>query len=448
MLTHQFSYLPRCFLMAGPGRPKRSVKYGGHITAAEDRIADALPRLIGKAFELSEGVLMKDVLKDGTVEYYKTPPNFKAIAYLVDRIMGKPPLSIEVVEADSEPFGGDMKATLAVILNRSPRSRCPLRGWRRPLRDGAFRPSSRQSRAGHFKSVVPMALVIRNGRPRLQRSVRRDGRVTTEYVGSGEFASALGQLEAMDREERRRQLANEREERDRLDADDRPVAELFRLVEIIAGATLKAAGYHRHHRGEWRRRRTMRETPNADPSNDLPVEMLNRAKEGDKTVLPLLREWIGESDGILSRVMDVATHVEEILVESTCGKNLLYREVMVRDIHALADKLAGPGSSPVENLLARRASLCWYTVHIYEKKYARSKSVTLALGNYLEDRIDRAHRRLLTSLKTLATVHRLMRGAPLVTVNVGQSVTVETPTKGGPSGSIAAMPDSAALATY
>jgi hypothetical protein len=47
-----------------------------------------------------------------------------------------------------------------------------------------------------------MALVYRNGRPRLQRSVRRDGRVTTKYLGSGEWTIDVGHLEALEREHR------------------------------------------------------------------------------------------------------------------------------------------------------------------------------------------------------------------------------------------------------
>src|SRR5262249_1606950 len=38
---------------------------------------------------------------------------------------------------------------------------------------------------------TPMALVYRNGRPYLYRSVRRDGRVTSEYRGSGEVAELM-----------------------------------------------------------------------------------------------------------------------------------------------------------------------------------------------------------------------------------------------------------------
>ncbi len=47
-----------------------------------------------------------------------------------------------------------------------------------------------------------MVLVYRNGRPRLQRSVRRGGRVTTEYVASGESAVLIARMGALERDER------------------------------------------------------------------------------------------------------------------------------------------------------------------------------------------------------------------------------------------------------
>ena len=74
-------------------------------------------------------------------------------------------------------------------------------------------------------------------------------------------------------------------------------------------------------------------------------------------------------------------------------------------------------------------------MNAYETEYSQCGSVTLAKGDYLQRGIDRAHRRLTTSLRTLATVRRLTRVGPLVAVNVEQSVTVEVPAKEEPAGS-------------
>jgi hypothetical protein len=40
--------------------------------------------------ELATGVLVQDTDREGEEFIYQKPPDYKAIAYLVDRIMGKP----------------------------------------------------------------------------------------------------------------------------------------------------------------------------------------------------------------------------------------------------------------------------------------------------------------------------------------------------------------------
>ena len=47
-----------------------------------------------------------------------------------------------------------------------------------------------------------MGLVYRNGRPYLYRSVRRGGRVTSEYVASGIDALLIDRLEGVERDKR------------------------------------------------------------------------------------------------------------------------------------------------------------------------------------------------------------------------------------------------------
>jgi len=100
-----------------------------------------------------------------------------------------------------------------------------------------------------------MALVYRNGRPRYQRSVRRGGRVTTEYRGSGEFAVFFGLLDAEDRQEQQAAREAERAELRRLDDLEHALDEIAGRGRDLAHEALTAAGFHLHHRGEWRKRR-------------------------------------------------------------------------------------------------------------------------------------------------------------------------------------------------
>ncbi len=73
----------------GAGRKPKAEQFKVPIAKAEKKIADKLPWLIEQALELATGVVVQEWGKDGP-RIYLRPPDMKAIAYLVDRIMGKP----------------------------------------------------------------------------------------------------------------------------------------------------------------------------------------------------------------------------------------------------------------------------------------------------------------------------------------------------------------------
>jgi hypothetical protein len=93
------------------------------------------------------------------------------------------------------------------------------------------------------------------GGPYYTRSRKEGGRVVREYVGGG----ALGEIAALEDEHERRHRQEEaafcKEERENLEELAAPVDELCEAAEVLARATLLAAGYRRHNRGEWRKRR-------------------------------------------------------------------------------------------------------------------------------------------------------------------------------------------------
>jgi hypothetical protein len=73
----------------GAGRKPKDEKFKQPIAKAEKRIADRLPWLVDKMMELAEGVAVEKPGLAGPV-VYQLPPDYKAIAYLIDRVMGKP----------------------------------------------------------------------------------------------------------------------------------------------------------------------------------------------------------------------------------------------------------------------------------------------------------------------------------------------------------------------
>jgi hypothetical protein len=81
---------------------------------------------------------------------------------------------------------------------------------------------------------------------------------------------------------------------------------------------------------------------------------------------------------------------------------------------------AGPSPTATELLLAQTAAICWFTYRLHEAHYVDNVTseggITLKQSEHAQRRMDRAHRRLLSTLKTLATVRRL--AIPSLQINV------------------------------
>jgi hypothetical protein len=91
------------------------------------------------------------------------------------------------------------------------------------------------------------------------RSKKIGGRVVREYVGAGSLAELVAEMDALERRRRQEETATWRAERERIDALEAPIVELCETAEVLAQATLYAAGYRKHNRGEWRKRRDTEE---------------------------------------------------------------------------------------------------------------------------------------------------------------------------------------------
>jgi hypothetical protein len=91
------------------------------------------------------------------------------------------------------------------------------------------------------------------------RSRRENGRVVREYVGGGLAGQLAARLDAEERALRQVEKTLARAGRDDVAALDAPLAELNDLADLLAEAALLAAGFRRHNRGDWRRRRGRRD---------------------------------------------------------------------------------------------------------------------------------------------------------------------------------------------
>ena len=87
------------------------------------------------------------------------------------------------------------------------------------------------------------------------RSRKVGGRVLREYVGGGLIGELASRHDAGERAERAANAAKLRAERARFAEAEAPLIELCEASDLLVRAVLLAAGYHQHHRGDWRKTR-------------------------------------------------------------------------------------------------------------------------------------------------------------------------------------------------
>ena len=102
-----------------------------------------------------------------------------------------------------------------------------------------------------------MAWQVVDGRKYYYRATRLAGRPVRRYVGAaGSPAATLAAADADQRRLQREAAARERlAEQARQREVERPLVRLCAASDVLTRAALLAAGFHQHHRGQWRRRR-------------------------------------------------------------------------------------------------------------------------------------------------------------------------------------------------
>jgi hypothetical protein len=166
-------------------------------------------------------------------------------------------------------------------------------------------------------------------------------------------------------------------------------------------------------------------------------KFLDRARHGDASTLPALRKML-ETPGCVDFLGgNLARQAERSLVEVATGQNLVFKEALLRKLELLRAELAGPDPSPLERLLVERVVACWLQVQDADFRYAQAKNASAEWGKYYQQRMDRAHRRYLSAIKTLALVRKLALPV-LLRVNVAREQSDGTGTPAAPAGNGAA----------
>jgi hypothetical protein len=265
-----------------------------------------------------------------------------------------------------------------------------------------------------------------NGRPYYYRNVKVDGKVRSEYLGCGEVAEVIGQIEAEDRRERDLAARAWRAERDELDAEDLRRGASFQAVERIVAMALELSGFHRHKRGQWRKRRMNPERKGLPEVAGWPGTfdeingVLKRSAAGDQDALPRLREMIRADPARMFKATgaDLADQVEQSTTKKMFAGNVVTTEALPLKLKALRAELRGDDPCPIVRLLAERVALCWLDVHWWDLRHVQAEAHSLAQAAHFQKMRDRSSRRYLASLRTLASVKKI--GIVAVQVKIDQ----------------------------
>src|SRR5215203_1986269 len=145
---------------------------------------------------------------------------------------------------------------------------------------------------------------------------------------------------------------------------------------------------------------------------------VKQAHDGDAEALSKVREILKEAPRLAQIFVDVANIAEHSLVERFSGDDPLVRAALPPQLKAKREELAGPDPSPLEQLLAERIVACWLQLQYAEAIYAQNLGeMNIVQSEYHQRRLDRLHKRYLSSIKTLAQIRKL---GPAVQINIAE----------------------------
>jgi hypothetical protein len=151
-------------------------------------------------------------------------------------------------------------------------------------------------------------------------------------------------------------------------------------------------------------------------------KVIERARRGDEGCLPELRALLADGERgrqLMNAVGSPAEWLRQTIGRQAGGKNVLVREGILRKLAEVQAELEGPDPTPMERLLAERAALCWFLVNWHERTFENATGLNLIQADFHQRKIDRAHARFLSAVKTLAQVRKL--AVPALQVNIAKN---------------------------
>jgi hypothetical protein len=170
--------------------------------------------------------------------------------------------------------------------------------------------------------------------------------------------------------------------------------------------------------------------------------LMQKVNAGDESAADLVVQYARKDQDLADALVRVAS--TQAYAWLSYGTSDSYsRYVLEERAQSTRRDLLGEKATPLERLLVERIVVCWIQVQIAEAKYiaVMKGDTTFARARFYEDLMDRAQRRYLAAIKTLAQVRRLQLPA-VGQLNVAQNqVNLATQSAGAPAPSPAELPE-------
>ena len=149
-------------------------------------------------------------------------------------------------------------------------------------------------------------------------------------------------------------------------------------------------------------------------------ELSEKAQDGDEDAALEIRKILDGSPDLAWRfIKGPGKMAESALIDKiTKDKDLASKEFLKHQLRSMRIEVAGDNPSALERLLAERVVATWLQVQLFEGIYAVGmKSATLSQDEHRQKRLDKAHRRHLSAIRTLAQIRKL---GPAVQINIAE----------------------------
>lgn len=155
------------------------------------------------------------------------------------------------------------------------------------------------------------------------------------------------------------------------------------------------------------------QTPSGASSADAFLQLVDRARRGDRTVATELARQLDAHPALWQAQGDVARALEQLLIDRIAGPDMLVGQSVRRKVEALkTDLLGGDGNqvSALERLLCDRVTAAWLISHFAELSETTGDASGSAAAKYRLARAESASRRFVSAATALAKVRRLASG--------------------------------------